>query len=205
MVLLLSVAIAFIVSVEMYFYSEIFTKFISVLIILIPLLYYCNWDYSLIFHKPDADEIKLAVIMFIFYMIYSVVILFILDTLAPTGGEAVVESYLDADIYIALIFSMMFEELFKFIPLMFFMRLFYKHSNNRNVSFIFSAILTLTGFGLLHYGGGLTILSVLVVQGLGSVFDLYGYYKTKNLLVPYLSHLLTDAFVMGLEFIPFLI
>jgi hypothetical protein len=37
-----------------------------------------------------------------------------------------------------------------------------------------------------------TLVSVLLLQGLGSFFEMYGYIKTKNLFVPYISHLLTD-------------
>jgi hypothetical protein len=42
--------------------------------LLIPLLYFSNWDYKLIFHKPTKNEIILAVLLFIGYMIYSLVI-----------------------------------------------------------------------------------------------------------------------------------
>ena len=78
------------------------------------------------------------------------------------------------------------------------MSLFYKFSKNRNISFIFSSIIVLVGFGLMHYSGGVTIYSVLLLQGLGSIFELYGYYKTRNIIVPYISHILTDALLMSL-------
>jgi membrane protease YdiL (CAAX protease family) len=91
---------------------------------------------------------------------------------------------------------MLAEELIKFIPLMFFMRLFYRVTANRKLSIIVSTVIILIFFGLLHYEPGLTpIASVLLIQGAGSIFELYGYIKTKNLLVPYISHLLTDAFI----------
>lgn len=36
---------------------------------------------------------------------------------------------------------------------------------------------------------------MLLLQGLESLFELYGYIKTKNLLALYLSHLLTDTMI----------
>ena len=96
---------------------------------------------------------------------------------------------------VGLIFSMMGEELLKFIPLMFFMRAVYKFSENLKLSVVISVTIVLIVFGLLHYNPPTnTLVSVLLLQGLGSLFEVYGYLKTKNIFVPYISHLLTDAF-----------
>ncbi|WP_405267671.1 type II CAAX prenyl endopeptidase Rce1 family protein [Methanobrevibacter sp.] len=96
----------------------------------------------------------------------------------------------------SLVFSMLGEELVKFIPLMFFMRIIYKYTNNRKFAVIVSSVIVLIFFGLLHYDETATpLLSVLLIQGLGSIFELYGYAKTKNIFVPYLCHLLTDGFI----------
>lgn len=94
---------------------------------------------------------------------------------------------------ISLIFSMMAEELLKFIPLMFLMRVIYKFSNNRKLAIILSSIIICAYFGVLHYTD--SMISALPIKGLGTVFELYGYLKTKNLLVPYMTHLFTDAFI----------
>ena len=59
---------------------------------------------------------------------------------------------------------------------------------------IVSSVIVLIGFGLIHYDyPNNTIYSILLLQGLGTVFELYGYLKTKNIFVPYISHILTDA------------
>ena len=77
---------------------------------------------------------------------------------------------------------------------MFLMRLVYKFTDNLKISVAVSTAIVLLGFGLLHYAPPTnTIVSVLLLQGLGSLFEMYGYLKTKNLFVPYISHLLTDA------------
>ena len=83
----------------------------------------------------------------------------------------------------------------KFIPLMFLMRAVYKFTENRKLAVIASSVIIMIYFGLLHYDVGTTLLSVLLTQGLGTIFELYGYIKTKNLFVPYLCHLFTDAFI----------
>lgn len=96
---------------------------------------------------------------------------------------------------VSLFFSMMGEELLKFIPLMFFMRVFFKYTNKRNLSFVSSMVIVLIFFAFLHFDPSSTsIASVLLLQGVGSLVEMYGYAKTKNLFVPYMSHLFTDAF-----------
>lgn len=96
---------------------------------------------------------------------------------------------------VSLFFSMMGEQLLKFIPLMFFMRVFFKYTNKRNLSFVSSMVIVLIFFAFLHFDPSSTsIASVLLLQGVGSLVEMYGYAKTKNLFVPYMSHLFTDAF-----------
>ena len=36
------------------------------------------------------------------------------------------------------------------------------------------------------------ILQILLIQGLGTIFDLYAYMKTKNVVVSYIVHVLID-------------
>ena len=95
-------------------------------------------------------------------------------------------------------------ELLKFIPLMFFMRVFFRFTNKRNLSFVLSMILVLVFFAFLHYEPSTTsLVSILLLQGAGSLVEMYGYAKTKNLLVPYISHLLTDGFVFTIILLGF--
>ncbi len=194
-VLLLTVPIAYLVYAITGLKNEILGSFLFCIVMLVPLLYFSKWDYSLIFRKPTRHEIKLAVLLFIGYMIYALALGGVLDMIGQ-GSTSTVES-MGVDIYmmIGLIFSMMGEELMKFIPLMFLMRAVYKFTENRKLAVIASSVIIMIYFGLLHYDVGTTLLSVLLTQGLGTIFELYGYIKTKNLFVPYLCHLFTDAFI----------
>lgn len=201
-VLLLSIPIALLVYIL--FPSEIIGSLAFCLVMLIPLLYFSNWDYSLFIQKPTKNEIILAFLMFIGYMIYSLLIGSILDLMNPTTAMPAEMMGVTVESTIGLIFSMMGEELIKFIALMFLMRLVYKYSNNRKLAIGVSTILVLIGFGLMHYNPPYaTLTSVLLLQGAGSIFELYGYLKTKNILVPYISHILTDGIVFILILLGF--
>ena len=96
------------------------------------------------------------------------------------------------DSTIALFPALMIEELLKFIPFSLLLTVLYKFTNNRKVSVIITTFLILILFGLIHYTQDNTIISVLVIQGFGSIFEYIGYIKTKNILVCYITHLLTD-------------
>ena len=90
------------------------------------------------------------------------------------------------------------EELIKLIPFLFFLRLFFKFSNNRKLSIVAAMILVMVFFAMLHLMDLKSLPSVLLIQGLGSIFEFYGYIKTKNVFVSYITHLLTDVFIFTL-------
>ena len=195
-VLLLSVVLAFFSYMIIGLFSEFVGSIIFCLIMLIPLLYFSNWNYSLMFRRPSRNEIILAVIMFAGYIIYAIVIDAVLVDLGVSYADAGAPYDVNFEEIISLIFSMMGEELVKFIPLMFFLRLFFKYTNDRKLSISISAAIIMIGFGLLHYDPtSSSIASVLLIQGLGSIFEIYGYLKTKNIYVSYMSHFLTDMFL----------
>lgn len=190
--LLILIPVVFIVYMVISAFSEILGGAVFCFGLLIPLLYFSDWNYKLIFHKPTRNEIILAVVMFVGYLIYSISIDYVLEIMGLMSSSPVMPD-IDYISLISLIFSMMGEELLKFIPLMFLMRVIYKFSANRKLAIILSSIIICAYFGMLHYYD--SIISALLIQGLGTVFELYGYLKTKNLLVPYMTHLLTDAFI----------
>ena len=194
LVLLVSVPVALFSFRYVDFYTNEFVASIFfLLIMLIPLLYFSDWDYSLFFRKPTKDELILAVVMFLAFFIYS----FIMSNLLDASGLASIASGEENIIsIISLVFSMMAEELMKFIPLMFLLRVFFKYTSNRRLSIMLSSAVTLVFFALIHLEPGVSLLSVLLIQGLGSIFHLYVYLKSKNLFASYLSHLMTDAIVL---------
>ncbi len=192
-VMLISILLSLIVYSCLSEFSELIGSIFFCLVMLIPLLYYSNWNYMVLFQKPTKDEIILAVLMFIGYLVYTIVMVSVLEQYNVTGNNLVDPVTINVESLIPLIFQIASEELIKFIPLMFFMRLFYRITDNRNISFLLSAFLICMGFGLLHYTD--SVISALLLQGLGTTFELYAYAKSKNLFIPFLTHYLTDAFI----------
>ena len=88
------------------------------------------------------------------------------------------------------IFSEEIFRIFLFLILMYFL---YKYTNNRKKSIIISTVLVLIVFGLMHVNTyGYNIIQILLLQGFGSIFELLGYLKTKNLAIPIIIHLLIN-------------
>ena len=202
MILLLLIPVSMMVYAATAQTSEFIGSLIFCLMLLIPLLYVSNWDYGLLFKKPSRNEIILAVLMFAGYIIYSFIVATLLENfgLTGTGYDELLTVNLESTA--SLVFSLMAEELIKFIPLMFFLRLFYKYTSNRKLSVALSSAIIIIFFGLLHYAPPYsTLISVLALQGFGTIFELYGYIRTKNVLVPYISHLLTDAIIFIMIFL----
>ena len=105
---------------------------------------------------------------------------------------------------ITSIFSVLGEEFIKFIPFMFFLRVIYKYSNNRKLSVIISVALVMLMFASIHAYNPIMFLFALCIQGFGSIFEFYGYIKTKNIMVSYLCHLLTDEFIFIIALLGFI-
>ena len=177
--------------------TSIIMSIMSCLVILVPLLYYLNWDYTLLFDKPKLRDMALAVALFIGYLVYAVIIIEILTALNINSAGGDMEfTFITIP---TMVFSLMTEELIKFIPFMFFLRLFYKYTSNRKLSVIISVLLVMAFFAFLHALSMEYFLFALIVQGFGSIFEFYGYIKTKNLWVSYTTHLCTDVFIVLLS------
>ena len=193
-VMLLSVIVSFFVMALVE--DEMASGVLFCLIMLLPLLYYLDWDYKTIFQKPESREVGLAVLLFVGYIAYSIIIGSVLDLFSLTGSDIVSSMDVTPYLLISLFPSLMGEELLKFIPFMFFMRLIYKHSENRKLSVIVSMLIIMVFFALLHASDMKSLVSVLALQGFGSIFEFYGYIKTKNILISYITHLCTDLSFM---------
>lgn len=178
--------------------NEILDGILFILIVLVPVLYYLKWDYTAIFQKPKSKEVLLAIGLFAGYMIYSLAVGSVLDYYGWSATPTIAENSLNIASIVALLFSLMGEELIKFVPFMLFLRILYKYSNNRKLSVVVSMLIVMVFFALLHAMDFRSLFSVLVLQGLGSIFEFIGYIKTKNIMVSYITHLCTDVFIFAL-------
>lgn len=175
--------------------DEVFSLYLC-LIVLLPVIYVSKGNLSLFFKKVKRENIKLIIICTVLPFVYSMFMIFILEYLKISPESPIEPMSTTLISLITMVVQLMGEELFKIVLLIIAMSIIYHFTKNRKLSIIISSIITMTTFGIAHYQYG-PLIQILLVQGLGSIFDLYAYLKTKNVLVSYLAHLLYD-------FIPFI-
>ena len=169
---------------------------IGCVILIVPVLYFLKWDYKAIVKMPSRKDLLLIVVLFAAYMIYSSAIGPVLAQLGIVSGGTVDAATLSVWSSIGFLFSVLGEEFIKFIPFVFFLTVLYKYRGNRKLSIIISVALVILIFSSMHAYNYVMFLYALIIQGLGTIFEFYGYIKTKNIIVPFLCHLLTDEFIL---------
>ena len=182
--------------------DEVFSFYLC-LVVLLPVIYVSKGNLSLFFKKVKRENIKLIIICTVLPFIYSMFMIFILEYLKISLESTIEPMSTTLLSIINMLVQLMGEELFKIILLIIAMSIIYHFTKNRKLSIIISSIITMTIFGIAHYQYG-PLIQILLIQGLGSIFDLYAYLKTKNVLVSYLAHLLYDfiPFIMELIALP---
>lgn len=107
-----------------------------------------------------------------------------------TGGVTVF------DMGFALI-QLMGEELFKVSVLLIAMGLIYYLTKNRKSALVFGAFASMMLFGLIHLTSyGNDIYQCIFIIGVGSIFHLFPYIKTKNVFNSYIVHIMLDMSTM---------
>ena len=169
----------------------------SVLIFLIPFcafLYVCRGKLDLIvkrLHKSDLAFIVAYVVLYYIIAIGAGIILYNLGfTLKPNAILSVEKDWV---FWILFLFQIFGEELFKLSMFITALSLLYRHASNINNWIIsIAALFTSFLFAIVHmfaYGG---ILQPLMILGLGNLVLIYAYVRSKNVVVPYVSHLIVD-------------
>ena len=182
------------ITIENMPFREDYFPIILFLLGVVPALYVCKGNYGLFFKLPRLKDIKLIVGCVIGNYVYAfsiVLIFFALGIQTVAHGDSSTQVTLSRAIY--QIIQLWGEEFFKIFILLLVMFGVYKLSNDRKLSLILGIAVTLIVFGLIHsrtYGG--KILQVLLIQGLGSIFELYAYLETKNVVVSYIVHVIVD-------------
>ncbi len=170
-----------------------YRPYLYFLVTVIPALYVCKGNYGIFFKKIKARDFKTIILCFIAYILYSIIILIILNHLGvPAHSDAALVARSKLIFLVGLAFQLLGEEFFKILLLLILMYIVFKYSNNRNLTINISIIGTLIIFGLAHMNSYGNLLQVLLLQGLGSIFNLYAYMKTKNVIVSYIIHLMID-------------
>ena len=179
--------------------DDVTFSFYLCLVVLIPVLYVSKGKLNLFFKKIRKSDVKLIIICVIAPYIYSMFMLFIIETFKLAPPTNVEGSSLSILIIVCTLVQLIGEELFKIILFILTMSLIYHFSKNRKLSIGISMIITMIVFGFAHAGAYGTFAQVLLIQGLGSIFDLYAYIKTKNVWVSYIAHVIFDFIPFALE------
>lgn len=166
----------------------------------LPILIVARGNYGYFFKKIQRGDIKYIILTIVISFIYSLVFgaIFYMAEGVPhmVGDELPIISSIQN--VLTLVIQLMGEELFKVIIILIMMLILYKLSKNRKASLAVSVFVALVAFGLMHAGEYGSILRVIIVQGLGSVFDVLLYLKTKNVFASYLAHLLYDLLTLAM-------
>ena len=186
---------AFIIGYLFTISTKIHFSILACIVLIVPVLYFLKWDYKAIFRMPSRRDVLLAVALFAGYMVYAFAIDLVLAQFGIVSSGLMDPESVTVMSLLPPIFTIMGEEFLKFIPFMFFLRVIYKYSNNRKLSVIVSVALIMVMFASMHAYNTVMFIFALCIQGFGSIFEFYGYIKTKNIIVLYIAHLLTDEFI----------
>lgn len=168
----------------------------AVLFAVIPTIafaYASKGDFSLILKKPVKKDIWLIIKMIILSYVFAILAGFTIKTLGFSFSPHIGFQIEGIGLYITLAIQIWGEELLKFLLFIVLFALLIKSTNTRKKSMVISVAVTLVCFALLHfnaYSG--RIAQILVMQGLGSIFTVFAYLKTKNIFVSYMIHFIID-------------
>ena len=168
----------------------------AVLFAVIPTIafaYASKGDFSLILKKPVKKDIWLIIKMIILSYIFAFLVGIIIHAFGLSFSRHMGFEVNGILLYITLAIQLWGEELLKFLLFIILFTLLIKYGNSRKNSMVISVALTLVCFGLLHfnaYSG--RIAQILLMQGLGSIFTVFAYLKTKNIFVSYMIHFIID-------------
>lgn len=166
------------------------------LVTIIPALYICKRDYGLFFKRIRLKDIKTIILCYIGYMVFVVlagIFLTLIHYNMAGNGILPTAEHLSPTFIVTIFLQLMGEEFFKIFMLLIIMYAVYKSTGNRDMSIGIGIVGSLFLFGMSHYSAySGRVLQILMVQGCGSIFNLYAYMKTKNVLVSYVLHLIID-------------
>ena len=165
------------------------------LVLIIPVAYVCKGKLGLLFKTPKLNDIKVIIICYILYSIFTIAMGVALNYLGVNiaANSAEIANQINAISIILMFIQLLGEELFKFIIFIMTMTLTFKYTQKRKTSVIAGIAVCCIIFGLIHIGSyNWNLIQCLAVIGLGTVITTYPYYKTKNITNSYILHLMID-------------
>ena len=95
---------------------------IGCILLIVSVLYFLKWDYKAILRMPSRNDILLAVVLFIAYILYTLAMDPILAQFGIISSGTVDPTSFSVMTSFEFIFWVLGEEFIKFIPLMFFFK-----------------------------------------------------------------------------------
>lgn len=169
-------------------------QIILFLITLISFLMITKCNFGYFFKKLSVNDLRLIILLYIGYQVYYLIIYFLLGVFSYTTSSPI-EYFIDMNLITLLLnlLQIIAEEFFRIFLFLVLLYYTYRYTENRKKSIIISSILVMIVFGLLHVNTyNYKIIQILLFQGLGSIFELLGYLKTKNMAIPILVHMLLN-------------
>ena len=150
---------------------------------------------SLIVKKPKIRDFIRVIITTILQLIFAILVAAFLQYVLKmeTNGNAVLEMNMDVKFWITIVVQLFGEELYKLLIFFVVLILIYKITKKRGLSIAIATTISLLCFAMIHATTYNSIVQILLLQGVASIFCFYNYLKTKNILTSYLQHLLLDA------------
>ena len=124
-------------------------------------------------------------------MAVAVIIKFVFNF--NTNGNDVLNMKMDIIFWIKVFVQLFGEELYKILIFLVGLIIMYRLTKKRTLSIIVATTISLVCFAFIHMTTYNSIIQILLLQGLASLFCMYNYLKTKNILTSYMQHVLFDA------------
>ena len=109
-------------------------------------------------------------------------------------GNAIMDAEMDVSLWIQLLIQLFGEEMYKLLIFLVALILVYKLTGKRTLSVVAATSITLLCFALVHATAyEFNWVQILINQGIATLFCMYNYLKSKNILTSYIQHIILDA------------
>ena len=169
--------------------------YVFTLVHLVAFLYVARGKISLLIKNPRIRDYIRIIVTLILQYIFAIGISMVLKNVlnVTLNNNEVLELNMGIKFWIAVIVQLFGEELYKILIFLAVLTIMNKKTKKRTLSIVVATTVSLLCFALLHATTYNSIIQIIVLQGFVSIFCLYNYLKTKNILTSYFEHLLFDA------------
>lgn len=161
----------------------------------VPYLIVARGNIFTIIKAPRLGDVVLVPTMLILTIGYSLGMGILLYNLGfEIQGNAVYNETRDAAFFAYLLVQLFGEEMIKLNIFLGVLILAFQRTGDRKKGVLIAIAITLFIFGIAHfraYNG--SVIQILLVQGLGSIFALFCYMRSKNVLTSYAMHVIQDV------------